>query len=235
MDQFPLLNAKITKVIQETPSIKIFTLEHDKADYKFKSGQWIDLHLDPELIGHAKNIGGYTIISTPKQPNKIELAVRESNHHPVTQFLHSPQALNTTVQITEGQGKFYLNPAHKSLCPVFIAGGIGVTPILSMTREMAFENDNFKLFYSASFFKDFVLKKELKKNSIFTVTKEKATDEVMQNGRIDFAFLEKFLDSQKINTSPFYICGPREMIDSVKSDLLKLGVRSNFIFHEKWW
>lgn len=235
MDNFPLINAKIISVIQETPNIKIFTLEHGKADYQFKSGQWIDLHLDPKLVSNAKNIGGYTIISTSKLTNKIELAIRESSNHPVTQFLHSPQAMNTIVQITEGQGKFFLKPEHKLMCPIFIAGGIGVTPILSMIRELAFENANFKLFYSASFLKDIVLKDELRKNSIFTITKEKIVDKSIEHGRIDLNFLEKFLDSNKLQTSPFYICGPKEMIDSVKSDLLTLGVRSNFIFHEKWW
>jgi hypothetical protein len=84
MENFPLINAKIISDIQETSNIKILTIEHDQADYKFKSGQWIDLHLDHNLVGNAKNIGGYTILTTSRLTNKIELALRESSNHPVT-------------------------------------------------------------------------------------------------------------------------------------------------------
>lgn len=235
MGKISLINAKITSIFQETPDIKIFTLEHNKVDYKFKPGQWIDLHLDPGLIPSDRTVGGYTIISSPNLTNKIELAIRVSEHHPVTKFLHTPEALNTNVQITEGQGVFYLKQEHKSLKPILIAGGIGITPLLSMSREMINDNVHFKLLYSVSFSKDFIFKNLLKEFSVFTVTKEKTIDIGLEKGRIDQLFLEKNLEANEINNSPFYVCGPREMIDSVKSHLLFLGVKSTSIYHEKWW
>lgn len=235
MGKISLINAKITSIFQETPNVKIFTLEHNKADYKFKAGQWIDLHLDPRFIHGDQSVGGYTIISSPKLTNKIELAIRVSEHHPVTKFLHTPEALNANVQITEGQGVFYLKQEHKSFGPILIAGGIGITPLLSMSREMINDKAHFKLLYSASFSKDFIFKNLLKEFSVFTVTKEKNIDIGLVKGRIDQLFLEKNLKTYEINNSSFYICGPREMIDSVKNHLLFLGVKSTSIYHEKWW
>ncbi len=236
MKKCELIKARITKITNASPRIKLFELSFDKTPYYFTPGQWIDLYAPKELIQNEKSIAGYTIISTPRTQKKIELAIRESNFHPVTQLLHSDKALNLEVDITEGQGIFTLKPDLKLRKPVFLAGGIGITPLLSMCRTMNEENLAYKLIYSVSYKEDFLLINELQSNPLsrfhFCVTKEKTE---YRRQRIDLEYLKENLSNDEIETSPFFICGPKEMIDDLKSSLVTIGVPSQSIHHEKWW
>ncbi|NOT80081.1 MAG: FAD-dependent oxidoreductase [Bacteriovoracaceae bacterium] len=123
-----LIPVTVSQIIQVTPKIKIFKLTHNKKGFTFSPGQWIDLYAPIS----GKNIGGYTIISNPHTPDYIELAIRESDHHPVTKFMHEKVIVGSLLHITEGQGRFFipldLESEMYKLPLVFIAGGIGVTP-----------------------------------------------------------------------------------------------------------
>jgi ferredoxin-NADP reductase len=221
-----LISAKIESIEQGTPKIKIFRLRHGNSDYHFRPGQWIDLHVPID----GKNIGGYTIISSARTREYIELAVRESLHHPVTKFLHEAKP-ETLVDITIGQGNFFLKDeiaASGSL--TFIAGGIGLTPILSMIRSLDKSKTKLKLFYSVSHEEDILFREELTPFTIFTVTKGPDTKEV--KARISVDHLKKY---QADFQSHFFICGPRAMIDSLTAELKESGVPSDHIHFEKWW
>lgn len=221
-----MMKATLTSIIQETPKIKIFRLWHGRTDYHFKPGQWIDLQAPVE----GKNIGGYTIISSAHTQEYIDLAVRESLHHPVTQFLHAA-SVGTEVEITEGQGKFFLTDDLATLPQLtFIAGGIGLTPILSMIRSVDQTKTKVKLFYSVSNSADIMFKNELEPFSIFTVTKDPLWKG--EKERISSSLLRKY---QADFQSHFFICGPRAMIDSLSNELKEAGVPKDHIHFEKWW
>ena len=164
------------------------------------------------------------------------MAIRESSTHPVTQLLHSDLAQGLVVQITNGQGVFTLKPEMKSKKPVFIAGGIGITPLLSMCRTMNEESLTYSLIYSASYEADLILREEISQNKQsqfhFLVTKENTS---FRQKRIDLEYLKEIITEDQIENSPFFICGPKEMIDDLKSYLLILGIKSQSIHHEKWW
>ena len=219
--------AEITDINQETDKIKTFRLYHGNEDYTFSPGQWIDLYAPIE----GKNIGGYTITSSIKDKGYIELAVRESANHPVTQFLHRA-CVGQKVIITEGQGKFFLPRELHSSALTFIAGGIGVTPLLSMFRSLDQSKCQLKFFYSASNEKDLLYPQELAPFAIFTTTKGKKELWSHETTRVDLAMLKKYqVDFQ----SHFFICGPREMIDSLVHQLKEYGVPSSHLHFEKWW
>lgn len=221
-----MMKAEITSIVQATPKIKVFRLFHGKHDYAFKPGQWIDLKAPVE----GKNIGGYTIISSAHTQESIDLAVRESLHHPVTIFLHSA-AVGTAVEITEGQGKFFLtDDIARSGRLVFIAGGIGLTPILSMIRSVDRTQTKVQLFYSVSRAEDLLFKEELQPFSVFTVTKDQSWSG--EKSRISVDLLKKY---QTDFESHFFICGPKAMIDAMVVSLKEAGVSPERIHFEKWW
>ena len=210
-----------------TPRIKLFRLLHQNSDFNFKPGQWIDLYAP---IDHPKNIGGYTIISSTRETDTIDLAIRESNSHPVTQYLHQNARVGEVIKISNGQGKFFLDQSIPNTSLVFIAGGIGITPILSMIRS----NPHVKkqLYYSVSHEEDILFRDELAPFSIFTATKSHSSNWIGKTHRINGEMLKKY---QVDLSSHFYICGPRSMIDSIVSDLKQFGVNASQIHYEKWW
>lgn len=224
-DIFP---AKIISITQATSKIKTFRLSYGDRPYSFKPGQWIDLYAPVE----GKNIGGYTITSSIFDQGYIDLAVRESNTHPVTQYLHNNVQVGSEVMITEGQGRFFLTPELLSKPLTLIAGGIGITPLLSMFRSVDKTNSEVKVFYSVSSDEDLLFKEELAPYATFTVTKTPTKNWNGETERIDLNFLKKY---HAIFDSDFFICGPRPMIDSLTSELMEFGVPKNKIHFEKWW
>lgn len=225
-----LIQVKVTSIKPATNKIKIFRLEYGNGEYNFRPGQWIDLYAPIE----GKNIGGYTIISSADESGFIELAIKESSNHPVTRYLHNDLSVGDTLQITQGQGKFFLQDdlLESPASFTFIAGGIGITPILSMFRSIDKNLTPVKLFYSVSNEEDLVLRDELAPFAIFTVTKENSASWTGEKTRINLELLQKY--NTDFN-SHFFICGPRAMIDSTVDELKNYGVPSARIHFEKWW
>lgn len=226
-NQPEIFKATIVSVKQITKRIKSFKLDYGEHSFAFKPGQWIDLYAPLD----GKNIGGYTITSSVFDKGHIELLIRESSTHPVTQFMHeiSPP---TEVMITEGQGRFFIIPENAPESLVFIAGGIGITPLLSMFRSIDKNKTKLQLFYSVSHEEDIVYKDELAPYSVFTVTKNKSPEWNGETTRINFEMLKRHHANL---SSHFFICGPRSMIDSMVLELQSAGVASDHIHYEKWW
>lgn len=219
--------AKVTAISQATKRIKTFRLDYGAHPYTFKPGQWVDLYGQKE-----KEIGGYTITSSIHDKGFIDLAVRESATHPVTQYLHNQVKVGDEVMITDGQGKFFLTPELMETPLTLIAGGIGVTPLLSMFRSVDKTKNNLKLFYSVSSDEDILFKEELAPYTTFTVTKNPTSYWSRERSRINLDLLKKY---ETNFSSHFFICGPRPMIDAISKELADYGVAKDHIHYEKWW
>lgn len=222
-----LIKAEVTSIKQVTPKIKTFRLHYGNQAFRFNPGQWIDLHAPLQ----GKNIGGYTIISSTRDRGFIDLAVRESLNHPVTKYLHETIRVGDFVQITEGQGKFFLNENLLTASLILIAGGIGITPLLSMIRSHH-NPERIKLFYSVSNEEEILFRNELSPLATFTVTKSHQSNWSGPTTRINLEFLKNY---QANLNSHFFICGPKEMIDHISSELKQNNIPETQIHFEKWW
>jgi ferredoxin-NADP reductase len=223
-----IFKASITSINQESKKIKVFRLYYGNRKFSFKPGQWIDLH----LAIPGKNIGGYTIVSVPSDLGFIDLAIRESLNHPVTIFLHQEAKIGSEVMITEGQGKFFLQEEFVNSPITFIAGGIGITPILSMFRSLDKKLNPPKIFYSISTEEDILFKNELNPYTVFTITKNTNSKWDGEKSRINLSLLKKY---QTNFESHFFICGPKMMIEDLVLELKTFGVPKEKIHFEKWW
>ena len=100
---------------------------------------------------------------------------------------------------------------------VFIAGGVGVAPFISIFRQLNKDNTlkNNILIYSNRTSDDIILKDELKSllrdNCLFVLTRE--LNSQGQTGRINKSFLIKNI---KNFNQRFYICGPDSFVRDIK-------------------
>lgn len=100
---------------------------------------------------------------------------------------------------------------------VFIAGGVGVAPFISIFRQLNKDNTlkNNILIYSNRTSNDIILKDELKSllrdNCLFVLTRE--SNSQVQTGRINKSFLIKNI---KNFNQRFYICGPDSFVRDIK-------------------
>jgi len=113
---------------------------------------------------------------------------------------------------------------------IFIAGGAGVTPFISIFRDLQTKNETAgnKLLFANKTVADIIYKDEFRKmlgdDFINILSDEKA--EGYTYGMIDEEFL-------KANISDFntklYVCDPPPMIDAVMKELKNLGADKNSI------
>lgn len=141
--------------------------------------------------------------------------------------------LNSKVCIDGAYGNFSHDrvPWDRSL--IFIAGGIGVTPMLSMLRDLSIKDPKRKviLVWGVRYEADLICQKTIQtikkhmEHFIFEPVLSRAPDWKGRKGRIDKAVLENILTSNGLDTNPlnrtvceFFICGPGQMT----SDILQI-------------
>ncbi|OGM13093.1 hypothetical protein A3A76_01725 [Candidatus Woesebacteria bacterium RIFCSPLOWO2_01_FULL_39_23] len=127
-----------------------------------------------------------------------------------------------------------------NLTPPFflIAGGIGITPLMTMLKSARLKNDlkNYTLIYSNKNRQDVVFANELEgmKNEglkLFQVlSQEKAKG--YYSGRIDAHLLGKLTKGRK--NASFFIVGPPPMMKDIRNYLMKVGVKKGKIFTERF-
>jgi len=118
---------------------------------------------------------------------------------------------------------------------VFIAGGAGVTPFISIFRYLQSKNKigGNKLIFANKTKEDIILEQEFKsllgKNFINILSGEK-TDEYEQ-GQITESFLKANISDF---SQQFYLCGPPAMMEIVQKQLTDLGISNESITLEKF-
>ena len=232
------LPAKIVAIRQETPTIRSFRLDLRGHEIGFMAGQWVDFFINLE---GAEAVGGYSITSSPAEQTTISLAVkRDGSDHPVTNWLHEEAQVGDSVEVSLG-GDFYYEP-DEAESVVLIAGGIGLTPLMSIVRsahEIA-TRTRLTLLYSAATPDELLFRDALNSiavtNSrirpIFTVTRPAPKTWTGHTGRIDSDLL--LAESVDLDAL-FFVCGPPPMIRAMVSMLRDMGVRRPRIRYEQWW
>ncbi|KAH9999259.1 NADH-cytochrome b-5 reductase [Xylariaceae sp. FL0662B] len=146
------LNTVVLKeVIQINPQIRLYRLELS-APLRFLPGQWLDVFVP----GVAK-AGGYTITSTPsaahgstassselssgEKPLYLELAVQKSSDLPAAWLWQRPDDITYAELRVRVGGSFVWPPPGINVRAlrkvVFVAGGVGVNPLVSMIGALA--------------------------------------------------------------------------------------------------
>jgi ferredoxin-NADP reductase/nitrite reductase/ring-hydroxylating ferredoxin subunit len=138
------------------------------------------------------------------------------------------------VKVRGPEGEFVLHQDY-SKPAVFLSGGIGVTPFRSMLRYATDKQLPLKItmFDSNRNRENILFKKEFdewaNKNKnlkiIYTISEDEqqqqssstANDWKGEHGRIDKAMILKYLDTNMLNNSIFYICGPPSMLKAMQS------------------
>lgn len=230
--------AKIVEIHQESPTIKSFWLDFGEQPLTFLPGQWLDLSV---CIEGRQEVGGYSIVSRPGLPGHLQLAIKDSTHHAVTNYLHREARVGEEVCISGGQGAFRYERSMGDRL-VLLAGGIGATPLISILRHVyaVCPDVSATLIYSVSDPQDILFHQELDRMSqertnircFYTVTQPINRDWIGFEGRINRVLLE---DAGVDRDALYYFCGPPGFVDDMARDLQQGGLSPNQLIYEKWW
>jgi len=116
----------------ETHDVKSFTFASpERKQITFSAGQYFmfELGIDNEIDGRC-----YSISSSPHRRNAITVTVKRVPGGRVSNWLHDNLTPGTVVRASGPLGRFVRPAAQKY---VFLSGGSGITPVMSMVREFA--------------------------------------------------------------------------------------------------
>lgn len=114
---------------------------------------------------------------------------------------------------------------------IWIAGGIGITPFLSMARSFGRDMPNVHLFYCTSCESEAVYIDELKKIASKHDNFKLITWHSKDKGRLSGELIHK---EHGLKNKDILICGPKVMTDALKDQFLKLGVSKSHIISEEF-
>jgi ferredoxin-NADP reductase len=123
-----------TAVIAETHDVRTFVFEPpEPRRFAYQPGQFLTFEFP--LPGGPVN-RCYTLSSTPTRPHAVSITVKRVPGGPVSNWLHDHCAPGATVKAIGPMGAFtcLADPAPKYL---FLTGGSGITPLMSMVRAFA--------------------------------------------------------------------------------------------------
>ncbi len=202
------------------------------AGFSFEPGQAIRLTIPPDAPKGAGEARVFSIANAPHDTD-LQVVTRLRDSSSFKQALKSmPEG--SALQIAGPLGSF-TKDADQSRPTVFLAGGIGITPFLSMLRDADHKNGlaQTTLFYSNRSPADAAMLTELQDLDsadpefalIATMTDLQAGhDWQSETGYIDAAMLARHLPDLKAPT--YYCVGPGKFVSAMSEMLTSAGVEA---------
>ncbi len=252
-------NLKIKKTVSETAdatSIYFEVPEELKETFRYKSGQYLTLRVEIDGNSYRRC---YSLCSSPLE-NEHAVTVKRVHTGKVSNYLNDNKDSLSLIDVLPPEGKFVLVPdADKKRDHYFIAGGSGITPMMSMIKSVLEDEPKSvaHLFYANRNIESIIFKDELdamekkyagqlevlhclesppmkKQGGLMGAFKKAKLTWEGYVGRIDTENLYAMLkDSASRSTNEtFYICGPGNMIESISETLIMKGKEKSQIKRE---
>jgi ferredoxin-NADP reductase len=199
----------------------------------FEPGQIFYINLrNPPFTDPEGDMRHFSIVNPPSHADIIQMATRITDSAFKRSLKELP--LGTEVEIHSIMGSFQM-PKDQSRHVVFIAGGIGITPFMSMLRHAKETglSQEITLLYSnrdnesTAFYDELNQMSQEMKNfkPVYTMTEDKNWKE--ESRMVESDFIKEYLPDYKEDY--FMFAGPPAMVDAVRKALKKLDVKNKNI------
>jgi predicted ferric reductase len=217
---------KVEEVRQERGDVYTLVLKPDGHNgMQFKPGQfaWLTIWNSPFAIKEHP----FSFSSSSMQNGSYEMAIKE-----LGDFTSKIKTIipGTTAYLDGPYGVFSIDN-HPAPGYVFLAGGIGITPIISILRTMVDRNDQRPviLIYGSKNWDDVTFREELNELEealnlkVVYVLEEHPDGWEGETGFVTSKLLARYLPKNRMELE-YFICGPGPMMDAVENGLKQLGI-----------
>lgn len=225
------MSLKVSALIRESDSTATLRLvSPDGYLPPFQAGQYVNVFVE---INGVRTSRPYSISSAPNQTGYYDLTIRGLAEGFVSNHLLGDVSVGRMLKTTGPTGNFYYNPLFHGRDLVFIAGGSGITPFMSMIREVTDRglDRSIHLIYGSRTESDIIFEKELREReerfdnlTVSHVIMEPGPSFQGCRGVITADLIRQIVAIDQ--TSMFYVCGPEAMYSFVLKELASLGVPS---------
>lgn len=214
----------VKKKEQMTPDIVRFTVDSDEVDKTFTAGQYITVKVNPEGYGNTA-LRHYSICSIDKEDG-IRFAVKreaiKGREGVVSNYMHDAIEEGDALFMSAPAGDFKVVEDHDRL--LFIAGGVGATPVMSMAEDAVAKGKDVKYVYSCINEDHQPFKDQM------AAIQEKGADL-----KVKFSETEGFLNKEDFKGTEdrqIYICGSMGFMGTMMKELKEMGIDESRIHFE---
>jgi predicted ferric reductase len=205
------------------------------AGLRFLPGQFVWLKLGASPFNRQEH--PFSFSSSAEHPERLEFGIKALGDFTAT---IGDTSVGTPAYLDGPHGSMSID-RYPAAGYVFIAGGVGVTPIVSMLRTMADRDDRRPclLIYADDSWERMPFREQIAELEqrmeldVVHVLEEPHEGWDGEIGRIDAAMLERCLPRERIRRDHF-VCGPNPMIDAIEDMLLARGVPASAIHSERF-
>ncbi len=227
------IKVQVEKIKVENMDTKTFILKPiDREFPPFYPGQYIVLDADIKGKIYKRS---YSISSSPKNP-LIEITVKRVRNGIVSNYLLNEVKEKDTFVIHGPFGDFTYQPYRDCYNILALAGGSGITPIMSMARAIHDKviDCNLDILYGEATEKELIFKDELdklnetdEKISVSYILSDEVSS-VYETGLINKKLIEHF----EIGKYSYFVCGPIHFYHHLNSIFKELDIPNKYIRHD---
>ena len=230
----------VESVRDSSPDTKTYRLKSADGHIPvFQAGQYLSLRL---RIGESEVTRPYSLSSAPcealGEEGFVEITVRRHEDAFVPAWLFENVRPGTQLQGNMPFGTFFWEPMRDSRNIVALAGGSGITPFVSMAREIAFgkmKDARITVLYGSVRESDIILRTELEEAERASDGRVKVvhviSDEPGWAG--EKGFLSRELIEKYAGDDPTYLfCGSLPMFGSISGIMKEMGVTCRRFRHD---
>jgi len=230
----------VEKVVEDSPSMRTLTLRPENGKvFRYLPGQFGFIRIHGDKISGEEH--PFSLTSEPTNKETISMTIKNLGDWTADVLRVTP---GSKALVTAPYGRFspLLYKSDKTV--VLIAGGVGITPMLSILRYFYKNDKNRKvmLFWGVNSkgeliyqdeFADF--QREMKTFSFIPVIAREA-DYEGEKGYISHELLERIMNDSgcAMYDAQYYICGPSVMQTLVIKGLRSQGISSKHIHFESF-
>lgn len=221
----------IKEVKMKTTGVVEITLMPEQKPIQFVAGQFLFISFQADGVSNEWH--PFTISSAPSN-GSISITVKSLGAYTETIYRLVPNMVGMSVKLEGAYGRFSFRN-FKNLNQVWIAGGIGITPFLSMAQNLGDGPYTIDLYYSVKSEAELIDADELARAQVNAPGKvfrvfPFVTDKY--NRRLTADLIEQ--NSGGVKGKDFLICGPPPMMHGLEKQLLDMGVKKYRIHSEEF-
>ena len=217
----------IADIVEQTTDIKSFILRAEDSSElpAFEAGAHINVAV--KLPDGSKSTRSYSIANSQQECSYYELGILRQGTSGGSSYIHQNLTIGTHVEVSKPVNNFRLVEGQ-DIEHILIAGGIGVTPMLSMARTLNEQGRGFEFHYFGRSAENLAFR-----DAIAKLPNEQVS-EYLGADREQVLQLLRTITQHPAPNRHLYVCGPTGMIQSVLEAAQASGWLSEHVHYEQF-
>jgi predicted ferric reductase len=222
---------RVMSVVRLTPKqweVTVTPNGHRGLDYQAGQFAWLNVGHSP----FSMRENPFSISSAPAAGPKVSFMTKELGDFTRTIGEIQPD----TVAYLDGPYGNLTVDGREEPGIALIAGGVGLSPLLGILRQMRLTGDSrkVKVVYGNRIIDQIAYREELGDDNVVYALSEPPEDWQGETGFIDGALMDRVFSENEFRDWVFVMCGPAVMMDVVEDHLIQRGTPAHRILSERF-